>query len=55
MKIPSSCGQAWTFEQWEAFQTFLKTKRHVSCQINLPKNAKNWPMNHLGRNCIMNI
>lgn len=43
MKIPASCGQAWTSKQWISFKSFLHTEDDIKSQIKLPRNARNWP------------
>lgn len=43
MQVPTSSGQAWTWQQWSAFRDFLDSKPQISKSDKLPDNIKEWP------------
>ena len=45
MQVPSSCGQAWTANQWKRFKTWYDGASADKLEKNqgLPKIIKNWP------------
>jgi glycosyltransferase involved in cell wall biosynthesis len=42
-RMPSSCGQAFTSNQWRFFREWLKNRMTLSDSPEIPKNIRGWP------------